>query len=331
MSTKNKSNYENTYWSSDDFDTYWFPYQDIYRIEDKDSISNFYQPTLLHIVDTDEENKKLIKVAYIGHNTATEENTLKYIYNILATKSDSGVVLSNSTQYFTKDWKKIEKGSLSYVISPNKEFNEQEAEKQIKDIEKISAFFNTEPLPITYYSCTNLKELFQIKGFDYNPIMYREGGGGLSARQNIVFSANSSEFYTHEIMHLYIIAFYYSRAQLFNEGMATYFGGSRKYSYTWHKKNLKTYLAENPEIDLSLHLEPFERFFAGETSIPYMIGALICERTFRLYGKEKLLALLEKGEMWDLLNDVGLTKENLNTELRKELLLPPTLAIANSD
>ncbi|WKK86616.1 hypothetical protein QYS48_06815 [Marivirga arenosa] len=80
-----------------------------------------------------------------------------------------------------------------------------------------------------------------------------------------------------------------------------------------------------------MHLEPFERFFAGETSIPYMIGALICERTFRLYGKEKLLTLLEKGEMWDLLNDVGLTKENLNTELRKELLLPPTVAIANSD
>ncbi|WKK86615.2 hypothetical protein QYS48_06810 [Marivirga arenosa] len=246
LSTKNKSNYENTYWSSDDFDTYWFPYQDIYRIEDKDSISNFYQPTLLHIVDTDKENKKLIKVAYIGHNTVTEENTLKYIYNILATKSDSGVVLSNSTQYFTKDWKKIEKGSLSYVISPNKEFNEQEAEKQIKDIEKISDFFNTEPLPITYYSCTNLKELFQIKGFDYNPIMYREGGGGLSARQNIVFSANSSEFYTHEIMHLYIIAFYYSRAQLFNEGMATYFGGSRKYSYTWHKKKLKNIPYKKP-------------------------------------------------------------------------------------
>lgn len=328
LATKNNSLHKNEYWSPADFQTFWFPYQDIFEIERKGDNLNFYQPTLMEIVDTDEENKKLLKLAFIGHDDATKENTIKGIYNIMATEFGSGIMLSNPLPYFTKDWKKIKKGSLHYIVSPQKEFNEKEADKQLEDISRICEFFGTEPLPITYYSCTGPKELFQIKGFDYNPIMYREGGGGLSSQPNFVFSGNSSEFYTHEIMHLYISALFPSRAQLINEGLATYVGGSRTYSYTWHRENLKTYLEENSAIDLSMHLEPFERFFAGETSIPYMIGALICERTFRLYGKEKLLVLLEgNGGLLELLDDVGLTKENLDTELKKEIKLPPTLCM----
>ncbi|WP_375581264.1 hypothetical protein ABWH96_09760 [Marivirga tractuosa] len=331
LETKNDSYIENEIWSQEDFETFLYPYYDIYEIEHNDSILNYYQPSLMEIVKTDEEKKKLLKLAFIGHKDSTNENTIKSIYNIVATETENGIVLSNPLHYLTKDWTKIKKGSLQYVVSPQKKFNDREAQKQLEDIEEISEFFNIDPLEITYYSCTNLKELFRIKGFDYNPIMYREGGGGLSSHHNIVFSGNSSEFYTHEIMHLYIIELYPSRAQLINEGMATYVGGSGAFSYTWHKENLRSHLENNPEIDFTKHLEPFERFFAGETSIPYMIGALICERTYRLHSKEKLLKLL-KGEynLWYLLNDVGLTKENLNAELRKELLLPPTLAIANA-
>lgn len=328
LKTKNDSLIENEYWSSDDFDTFWFPYSDLYEIEHKDSTLYYYQPTLMEIVRTKEEKQKLLKLAFIGHNDTTKENTIKSIYNIVANETDTGIVFSHPLPYFTRDWEKIQKGSLEYIISPDREFNEEEAERQLEDISKICNFFDTDPMPITYYSCTGLEELFQIKGFDYHPIMYREGGGGLTTHLNIVFSGNRSEFYTHEIMHLYISAWYPSRIKLIDEGLATYVGGSRVYSYSWHKKNLRSHIKKNPEIDFSTHLEPFERFFAGETSIPYMIGALICERTYRLFGKEKLLELLKGGdELWDLLNAVGLNEENFDAELKKELLLPPTLCM----
>lgn len=328
LETKNDSFKENKYWLGEDFDTFWFPFQDLYEIEHKDSALYFYQPSLMEIVNTDDEQKKLLKLAFIGHDDTTKENTIKSIYNIVANKTDRGIVLSNPLHYFTRDWEKIQKGSIEYVISPDRDFNEEEAERQLEDIGKICDFFSTDPMPITYYSCTGLEELFQIKGFDYNPIMYREGGGGLATHLNIVLSGNSSEYYTHEIMHLYISAWYPLRNKLIDEGMATYVGGSRVYSYTWHKENLKSHIEKHPEINFSTHLEPFERFFAGETSIPYMIGALICERAYRLYGKEKLLKLLTGGdELWDLLGTVGLTQENFDAELKKELLLPPTLCM----
>lgn len=328
LETKNNSFKENEYWLAEDFDTFWFPFQDIYEIEHKDSVLYYYQPSLIEIVRTEDEKKKLLKLAFIGNNDTTNENTLKSIYNIVANKTDTGIVFSHPLPYFTRNWKKIQKGSIEYIISPDIDFNEEEAEKQLEDISKICKFFDTDPMPITYYSCTGLEELFQIKGFDYNPIMYREGGGGLATHLNIVLSGNSSEYYTHEIMHLYISAWYPSRNKLIDEGMATYVGGSRIYPYTWHKENLRSYIEENPAIDFSAHLEPFERFFAGETAIPYMIGALICERTYRLYGKEKLLELLSGGaELWDLLDDVGLNEDNFDAELKMELLLRPTLCM----
>jgi hypothetical protein len=56
-----------------------------------------------------------------------------------------------------------------------------------------------------------------------------------------------------------------------------------------------------------------------------MIGALICERTYRIYGKEKLFDLLNsENDLMETLDEYGLTKKNITTELKKELKLPPT-------
>ncbi|WP_375579460.1 hypothetical protein ABWH96_21095 [Marivirga tractuosa] len=328
LETKNKSLYENKYWYKPDFGTYIFPYSDIYNIEHKDSIQNFYQPTLMEIVDTDEEHKKLAKIAFIGHDEINNENTIKAIYNIVATKTKGNIVFSNPLGYFTKDWDKIQKGSIQYVVSPQKEFDETEAQMQLEAIDKISEFYSIDPLPITYYSCVGLKELFVIKGFDYKPTMYIDGGGGLAERHNIVLSANNTEVYTHEIVHHYNLVLSSSTHKLIEEGVATYIGGTRTYSYSWHKENLKNHLNSNPDIDLSKYLKPFERVFVGDTSIPYMVGALICERTFRIYGKEHLFVLITGGVgFWELLSEVGLTKENLDAELKKELQLLPTLCM----
>lgn len=65
----------------------------------------------------------------------------------------------------------------------------------------------------------------------------------------------------------------------------------------------------------------YERlYFEEETSIPYLIAAVVCERTIRLYGKEKYFEILNsKDDLWISLNKVGLTKENINFEIKKEL------------
>ena len=329
LESKNDSYYQNKYWSEADFDTFIFPFIDIYNIEKKGTVTNYYQPTLLEIIDTDKETEKVIKIAFIGHDELKEESTLRCIYNLIASKTNDRIIFSNPLHYFTQTWPRIKKGSVQYVVSPLKEFNEEEADRQLKDIAGICEFYNTDPLSVTYYSCTGPEELFRIKGFDYTPNMYVSKSGGLASHRNIIFSANKAEFYTHEIVHLYNLALFPSIHQLFNEGMATYMGGSGIYPYQWHREKLGKYIEINEDTNLSEHMAPFGQFYIdNETPVPYMVGALICERTYRLYGRERLITLLQsEAELWETLHDVGLNKENLDRELKKELLLSPTLCI----
>ena len=219
--------------------------------------------------------------------------------------------------YQTKEWTQIKKEGITYYLPKRKIPNEIEMKMQIKDIEFICDFFNTNSIDITYYSCDTPKQVFEIKGFDYLPNMYFSETGGMVDYGNIIYSGNNSEYYTHEIVHIYTKKLFPSIQPILNEGIATYIGGSGKNNYDWHREKFKVYLNES-EVEIANHLQPYERFYIdNETPIPYMIGALICERTLRKYGKEGLLNLLgSEKELWDNLNDYGLTKENLTNEIK---------------
>lgn len=125
--------------------------------------------------------------------------------------------------------------------------------------------------------------------------MYIDTSGGFHQDRDIVISGNNSEYYTHELTHLYMFHLFPSIRPFFNEGFATYTGGSGKYSYEWQRSKLKKFLDKNPDFKFEEHIDdPFERlYYEHETPILYMIGALVCERTLRLYGKEKLFTFSE--------------------------------------
>jgi hypothetical protein len=175
--------------------------------------------------------------------------------------------------------------------------------------------------------------VFELKGFDYHPMMYIDTSGGFSQDRNIVISGNNSEYYTHEVAHLYMSHIFPSINPFFNEGFATYAGGSGKYNYTWQRSKLKKFVDENPDFKFEEHIDdPYERlYYDHETPVPYVIGALVCERTLRLYGKAKLFDLFRSNKsVYDTLKTVGLNTENINEELREELKLPPKNVFATA-
>ena len=326
LKTKNTSLTENKFWVQTDFQKYIYPYLDIYNIENSKYGKDFYRPTLAEIIPTEKPNQKIVKIAFIGHNNETQENQLKSIYNLIVNVQQDKILFSRYLDFSTEKWKTVSKESLTYKISPNKTINETEIAEQLNDINKICKFFNCNPISITYYSCINPKELFEIKGFDYNPMMYVDKTGGLADYGNIIYSGNSSEIYTHEIIHIYTSNLFPKIDKFIDEGLATIMAGSGKYSYEWHRKKLEIFLNENKNYDFSRHTDAYERiYFENETSIPYLTSALILERTLRIYGKEKFMELLKsENEFWTTLKTVGLTKENINEELRKQIKLPLT-------
>lgn len=326
LKTKNSSLSENKNWLQSDFQKFIYPYLDIYNIENSRYGSDFFRPTLMEIIPTEKPSQKVVKIAFIGHNNETKENQLKSIYNIIANIHQDKVLFSRYLDFTTQKWETVTKGSLTYKISPNKIINDTEIAEQEKDIDKICNFFQCKPIAITYYSCINPKELFEIKGFDYNPMMYVDKTGGLADYGNIIFSGNNSEIYTHEIIHIYTSNLFPKIDKFIDEGLATLMAGSGKYSYEWHRNKLDKFLNENKDYNFATHTDAYERnYFEIETSIPYLTSALILERALRVYGKEKLMELLKsENELWTTLKTVGLTKENINEELRKQIKLPLT-------
>lgn len=321
LDTKNQSLTENPYWLASDFQKYGYPYYDLYLMEESKYGKDFYKPTLMEILPGDNPSMKIIKLAYIGHHSTTHENQLKSIYNLMAQIDGEKVYFSKYLDYASRQWTSIVKGSIHYKISPNRIANPIQMEKQIKDIEKVCQFFNTAPIPITYYSCRNAKEVFEIKGFDYNTMMYVDSTGGLADFGNIVFSGQSSEMYTHEIIHVYTQNLFPAIDKFIDEGIATYMGGSGNYDYEWHRNKLKIFLEKNPDYKIEEHMDPYERiYYEDQTSIPYLTSALICEMSLNKFGKEKLILLLQsEKDLWARLNEVGLTKQNIGLELRKAI------------
>ena len=324
LQSKNNSLSENSFWVKSDFQKYIYPFVDIYNIEQSKYGKDFYKPTLMEIVSTENKNQKILKIAFLGHNPGTNQNLIKAIYNIIANVEDDKITFSRYLDFATKTWTKQKNESINYIISPNRNVNKEEIDNQRNEVYKLCDFFKTAPINITYYSCSNPKELFEIKGFDYHPMMYVDQSGGLADFVNIIFSGNNSEIYTHEIVHVYTNNLYPKIDRFLDEGIATYIAGSGKYDYKWHREKLRKFITENPNHDFKNHFDPYERFyFEKETSIPYLTAALICERTKRIYGKETLLQLLKsEHELWKSLKNVGLTKENINEELINELKLP---------
>ena len=331
LNSKDSSFTENRYWSKSDFEKYYNPYSDLEGIGAGRLGKHFYQPSLMEIIETDKVNKKIVKVAFIGHNEETNSNVIKAIYNVVATKQGGNVVFSMYMDYFTRNWKEYKENNILYKISPCRTINFNDVTKQKKAENALCKFLNIKPLPITFYSCTSPKELFEVLGFDYHPNMYVDTSGGWSRDKNIVISANKSEYYMHEVTHIYLRKLFPSINVFFNEGFATYVGGSGKYDYQWQRNKILKFLKENPNFKFEEHVEdPYERlYFEHETPVPYMIGALVCERTLRLYGKEKLFELFKSDkDVWDTLKIVGLTKNNITEELQKEIKQPPTKGLA---
>lgn len=326
LQTKNASLTDNIHWLQADFKKYIYPYLDIYNIENSKYGKDFFKPTLMEIIKTENENQKIIKIAFIGYNNEMKESQIKSIFNIIANIEKNEIIFSRYLDYATLNWQILKKNDLTYIISPNKPLNETEIFNQQKDIEKICDFFDCKSISITYYSCINPKEVFEIKGFDYIPMMYVSNTGGLADFGNIIYSGNNSEIYTHEIVHIYTNNLFPKINKFLDEGIATYFAGSGNFGYEWHRDKLDKFLSENKDFDFKQHTDPFERlYFEEETPIPYLAAALILERTKRIYGTKKIIELLKsESEVWQILNLVGLTKENINEELRKEIKLPTT-------
>ncbi len=314
----------NDYWYGPDIEHYGGPYAEL-RYAEYDSVGDLrYRPTVLDARAAG-DGEVLLKVLWSDAPGMQDLSTARYAFEFLVRSTSEGARLSQPLEHNTAGWERRTVGTVTYIISPRHVFNPAEAEEQRKVIARLSAFFEVPSFPITFYSYTGPADLYAAKGFLVHPLMHTLNSGGMVDGTNNVHSGNNRDIYTHEVVHLFSQSRTKAPPHLLEEGLATLIGGSVEHDYAWHRANLKRYLAADTTLDLRDRCTTTVHDYINEdTSVPYVIGAVLCERILRRDGKEGLFQVMSEGvDPWPALARYGITPETLTSELRKELMLKP--------
>lgn len=310
----------NDFWYEPDIEHYGGPYAEL-RYAEYDSVGDLrYFPTLLEARPALEDGL-LLKVMWSDANGTPDLSKARYAFEFLVRSTAEGARLALPLEYNTASWERRTAGKVTYIISPRHVFNPAEAEEQRMMIDRLSTFFDVPPFPITFYSYTGPADLYATRGFLQHPLMHTLQSGGMVDGTNNVHSGNNKDIYTHEVVHLFSHRKIKDPPNLLEEGLATLIGGSVEHDYAWHRANLKRYLDADSTLDLRDRCTTTVRDDIYEdTSVPYVIGAVLCERILRRDGEAGLFQVMAEGaDPWPALARYGITPETLTRELRKEL------------
>ncbi|MFK8055871.1 MAG: hypothetical protein AB8F78_07100 [Saprospiraceae bacterium] len=271
-----------------------------------------FWPTLLSIDAVEgHDDYRFANVRWASLDDMGSTDEVKYVFQFLVKPDANGDLrLSAPTEVLTEVWKRERVGEVTFVLSPKHKFSRKQANEQQVAIEEMTDFFEVDPFPITFYSFQYSTELLETRGYVVHPMFYKFETGGQAGFGDMVYSGNNRDEYVHEVAHLFIIRAVPISTGILNEGLATLIGGSSGYPYEWHLQKLKTWLAANPDVDLTQHLNPYQsQYIEEDTSIPYAIGAALCDKILKEHGKAVLFEALAEGkDPWVFLEGLGIDK-----------------------
>ena len=324
LRTKNNDYAKNDYWVQDDHEYFLYPFYEIFEIEknkfDEDSP---YKPTLLSLTKINDDT---VKVKMGWFTTVDDFSAVKVIYNFLAVRKDKTFIFKNILDYNTSNWQAKKVGNIDYYYYPEFNFDSQKGVEFDAFNNHIASFFAVEPLKIDYFLSKNTHHLMSIRGYDFHPSMFFQDqiSAETFSHDNLIFSGNNSEIYRHELLHLYTYWNFPDHHRIIDEGIATYFGGSKGLTYEDHLAKVKKHV-ENNKVDIYQELFFSDYILDEATSLMYTVGALLCELALQKHGKEGLYKLLNSGnsteelivtveKLFDLKN-----KEEFNAFIFEEL------------
>jgi hypothetical protein len=259
-----------------------------------------------------------------------EELVLDAIVSVYAKKIDGQFLLVNSTTYYKSVLEHHKVGSINYYVHPFHKFDKKKADKMRAENNKFAQLFDTLPLQFDYYVANTSREITQIWGYDFMDRMYRpeQSGGVALVGEQIVLAGNNSEYYPHELFHLYA----YNVAQnlpyfMINEGIATYFTGSTALPFEWHLQELKDFDKLQPNYDY-WNIDQLKDYDIPngkhKTDLRYIVGAIIARAVYEKDGFKGVKELLKIGQnKEDMLlfmeQNLKLTKGGFNAFITAEL------------
>lgn len=239
------------------------------------------------------EIKKVDNQFYRIRNVLTlgnkDYNEFTIIYNVFARKDIQGYKLYNSFDVNKPNLRHFQTDNIDFYYPTGNSFNSQkatEADKIYSDL--IKTFGNPIKHKVVYLIGNNLDEAYHNIGVEYTPFSSSDLSAGFNIKnQNFILTCR--ENHLHELVH--IIFRRYNGSLLFQEGIATYYGGMGGISYPNRINQLKKTIASKPDLDLSKFDDLDNVLNNGDFNNFYVIGAIFIDYAVKIGGPEKVSAL----------------------------------------
>ena len=279
------------------------------------------------------ENDHWSIISSFSHLDDDGEIHLDVISAVYAKKVDDKYLLVSSAEYLKTVFEHQRVGNIDYYIHPFHEFKIEEAEEMNDFNIEMSKEFGVDPLSFDYFVASNARDIARTWGYEYMNRMYNPSGkGGIASWRNmIIYSGNNSSYFPHEAVHLYTFHLVPKDPHFWvGEGIATFYAGTSTYTFDGHMQKLKSFLAENPNYDLSDISNLNITIPNGEhkSDFRYVIGALLMRDIYHKEGVEGLVESLKYGttddDFFQLLEDkLGLQKIEFDDYIKDQMVKYP--------
>jgi hypothetical protein len=300
--------YNNPYWNSkekaqySDFD---FSRNNIYNGLNSHQLFRIYTPFVLSVEP--KNNKYEIRVLY--SNSASEPpyvgSKVWCIHKLNAVNQKGSWKLENLIVEKTKNWHKKQFDFIEYVFPDDHTFNTTRANEAVAFCKDIMNRFNpTFNNSFKFYLANGIDEMGELENFDY----FFTGITTGKAREGMILSSTSDEFYPHEFIHK-LLPENKDRGKVIEEGLATFLGT---------KIDLAEYLSMMNKLAKDFNKrESFslENILNNQTEwngypVAYPGGALICEFIYEIKG-DRGINNLARGKTNNYDEIISLTKDIL--------------------
>ncbi|MBD0851961.1 hypothetical protein [Maribacter arenosus] len=223
---------------------------------------------------------------------------LDTITSVYAKKFNDKYLLISSAEYFKSVLEHHKIGNINYYVHPFHKFDIEKAKKMNDFNVFMAKEFDMEPIEFDYFVANNARDIVDIWGYEYMKRMYipNQTGGVASVQNKLIYSGNNSEYYPHELVHLYTFDLVPKDYHFWiGEGIATFYGGSGGYSLDWHLEKLRIFLESKPNFDLS-DIDKLDTVIPNgehKTDFRYVIGGFLMKEIYENYGVEGLLEALQ--------------------------------------
>lgn len=218
-----------------------------------------------------------------------------------------------------KQFQQTQTENCTFFYSPKVNPSKKQEQKTVDFNKKMASFFGSPLKSVKVIVLQDISDYCEVLGYEYSPTLtYDKQTGGIAMpNENMVLIANNSSYYPHEIVHLYTGNF--NPHNWFDEGLATYLGGSVEQSLSQHLQKIAN---QTEELDFSML--PNDHKIDDDTSFKYAIGGLLCKLAYEKHGSDALSKLLQSGrseqDFHDTLNSIfQLNPKDYDNFIKNEL------------